>query len=90
VAVAEAIYILCALTSLGCAILLLRSFKQTGARLLLWTGVCFIGLFLNNVLLFVDLVVTGPSIDLSVPRALVALATLLLFIYGLIFEASGQ
>jgi hypothetical protein len=90
VAVAETIYILCALTSLGCAILLWRSFRATRTRLLLWSGICFLGLFFNNVLLFVDLVMTGPSIDLSIPRAIVALGTLCLFIYGLIFEASGQ
>jgi uncharacterized protein DUF5985 len=85
--VAEAVNLLCALTSLGCAILLWRSFRQTRARLLLWSGVCFAGLFLNNMLLFLDLVVI-PSVDLSIPRALVALAALGLFIYGLIFEAS--
>ena len=85
---AETIYILCALTSLGCALLLWRSFRATRARLLLWSGICFAGLFLNNVLLFVDLVLTPPDVDLSIPRAVVALATLVLFIYGLIFEAA--
>ena len=84
---AETIYILCALTSLGCALLLWRSFRRTRARLLFWSGLCFAGLFLNNLLLFVDLVV-APNVDLAVPRALVALATLALFIYGLIFDAS--
>jgi len=86
--VAETIYILCGLTSLGCALLLWRSFRQTRARLLFWSGLCFAGLFLNNVLLFLDLIVTPPDVDLSIPRAIVALGTLVLFIYGLIFEAS--
>ena len=84
---AEAIYLLCAVTSLGCALLLWRSFRQTRARLLLWSGLCFAGLFLNNVLLFVDLVMT-PNIDLAIARGLIALATLSLFIYGLVFDAS--
>lgn len=84
---AEAVYALCALTSLGCALLLWRSFRVNRARLLFWSGACFAGLFLNNVLLFVDLVVV-PNVDLSVPRAAVALGTLALFIYGLIFDAS--
>lgn len=82
----EVIYILCVFVSLGCAILLLRNWGATRARLLLWSGICFIGLCLNNVLLFVDLV-TVPEIDLSAWRALVALATLVVFIYGLIFDA---
>jgi hypothetical protein len=85
--VAEIIYILCALTSAGCALLLLRNYARTGARLLLWSGVCFVGLFFNNALLFLDLVIM-PNVDLAIPRALVALATLGLFIYGLVFDAS--
>ena len=85
---AETIYLLCALTSLGCTVLLLRNYRRTGTRLLVWSGVCFLGLFLNNVLLFVDLVLTPPEVDLSIPRAIVALGTLVLFIYGLVFDAS--
>ena len=81
----ETIYILCALTSLGCAGLLLRSWWKTRARLLLWSTVCFVGLFLNNVLLFVDLVLT-PDVDLSPWRALLAVVTIGIFIYGLIFD----
>lgn len=82
----EAIYILCVATSLGCAVLLFRNWGATRTRLLLWSGICFIGLALNNVLMFVDLV-TVPEIDLSPWRALVALVTLVVFIYGLIFDA---
>lgn len=82
----ETIYLLCALTSLGCAVLLLRSWWKTRARLLLWSTVCFVGLFLNNVLLFVDLVLTPPELDLSPWRALLAVVTIGVFIYGLIFD----
>ena len=46
--------VLCALTSLACAVLLLRGYFRTRARLLLWTGLCFAGLFINNMLLIVD------------------------------------
>lgn len=37
------VYILCAITSLACAVLLLRSFRRTRARLLLWSGISFAG-----------------------------------------------
>ena len=54
---AEAVYILCALTSLACAAMLLRGYARSRARFLLWSGLCFVGLTINNVLLFVDKVV---------------------------------
>jgi hypothetical protein len=83
---AEAVYLLCAATSLGCAVLLLRSYAASKTRLLLWSGLCFVGLFLNNALLFVDLVVV-PEVDLSYLRNATGLAALLLLIYGLIWNA---
>lgn len=81
------VYALCALTSLLCAALLARGYRATRARLLLWASLCFAGLALNNVLLFIDLRVV-PSIDLSAWRSLPALAGLAILIYGLIWDAS--
>ena len=69
---AELVYALCGVTSVVCAFLLLRSYGRTRSRLLLWSGVCFIGLGLNNVLLFIDLVVV-TDVDLSTARDLTAL-----------------
>jgi hypothetical protein len=83
---AELVYLLCALTSLTCATLLVRSYRRTRTRLLLWSSLCFAGLALNNVLLFVDLVV-APATDLSLLRAGVALAAVLTLLYGLIWES---
>lgn len=83
---ADLAYILCALTSIGCAILLLRGYKQSGSRLLFWCGLCFVGLALNNILLIIDLRVLPPEVDLSRIRSLPALAGLLLMIFGLIWE----
>jgi Family of unknown function (DUF5985) len=80
------IYALCALTSLLCALLLARGYRQSRARLLLWSSLCFAGLALNNVLLFIDLRVV-PDVDLSVWRSLPALAGLLVLIYGLVWDA---
>lgn len=79
------VYVLCAATSLICAILLWRGYRQSGVRLLLWSSLCFIGLALNNALLFVDLEML-PERDLFVLRSVPALAGLVLLLYGLIWE----
>jgi len=84
--VAPAIYALCFLTSLSCALLLLRGYRGSGARLLLWSGLCFAGLALNNALLFLDEVVL-TEVDLFQVRNMPALAGLMLLLYGLIWEA---
>jgi hypothetical protein len=83
--VAVVVYILCALTSLACAVLLFRSYAASHVRLLLWSGLCFSGLALNNILLFIDLQVL-PETDLSIVRSVPALAGLALLLYGLIWD----
>ncbi|MBA3533299.1 MAG: hypothetical protein H0T73_15370 [Ardenticatenales bacterium] len=80
------VYLLCTLTSLACAVLLLRAYRQNKVRLLLWSGLCFVGLTLNNMLLLVDLHVL-PAYDLFILRSLPTLAGLMLLLYGLIWEA---
>ena len=79
------VYVLCALTSLACAVLLLRGFFRTRVRLLLWSGLCFVGLALNNALLVVDY--TTVSSDLSNWRTLPALAGVAILVYGLIWDS---
>lgn len=81
----DAIFALCALTSLACAVLLLRSYRHSRVRLLLWSGVCFAGLFLNNLLLIVD-VNLAPTVDLSVWRSLPAVLGIGALVYGLVWE----
>ena len=80
---ANLVYVLCALTALACAVLLLRGYARTRARLLLWSGLCFAGLFVNNALLVVDARVVS---DLSFARSLPALAGVSLLLYGLIWD----
>jgi hypothetical protein len=80
------VYALCALTSIACAVLLMRGYMATGVRLLLWGAICFTGLAINNVLLFVDLGLV-PGVDLSVWRSLPALAGVLALVYGLSWDA---
>jgi hypothetical protein len=82
---ATVVYALCAGTSIACAVLLLRGYLASGARLLLWSGLCFAGLGTNNVILLVDLSVV-PSVDLSFIRTLPALVGVALLLYGLVWE----
>jgi hypothetical protein len=84
---AETIYLLCAVTSVTCAVLLLRGYRRSRVRLLLWSSLCFGGLAINNVLLFVDLVLLPATVDLSLPRATAALAGLAPLVFGLIWES---
>ncbi len=84
----EAVYILCALTSVACAVLLLRAWKRTQSRLLLWSGLCFAMLAINNILLFIDLVLLPTSVDLYMPRLITGLASAAILLYGLIWDAS--
>jgi hypothetical protein len=84
--VAPAVHILCALTSITCAFLLLRGYKQSSARLLLWSGLCFIFLAINNLLIFLDEFVI-PTHDLSIVRVSTGVIGIALLLYGLIWEA---
>jgi hypothetical protein len=78
------IYGLCTITALGCAWMLLRSYGRIRSRLLLWSGLCFVGLSLNNFLLVIDHSV--PTINLSTVRLIPALIGMMLLIFGLIWE----
>ena len=84
---AAAVYLLCALTSLACAVLLLRSYQARGVRLLLWSGLAFIGFVAGNIMLVVDRVVVGPEVDLTIWRSLPVLAGLAVLIYGLVWDS---
>lgn len=82
---AATIYLLCALTAFTCSWMLLSNYFQRHHRLLLWSGLCFAGLFLNNLfLVFEELLFR--DMDFSTWRLLVVLIALLLLLYGLIWE----
>lgn len=84
---AELIYLLCMATSLFCASLLARRYRNTRSRLLLWSTICFVGLAINNALLVIDLIVFPNDIDLVVWRASTAYVSLLVLLAGLVWEA---
>jgi Family of unknown function (DUF5985) len=69
-----------------CAFLLLRAYARVRQRLLLWSGLCFAGLAISNAMLFVDLTLV-PNDSLYTWRLSVAAASMLLLLYGLIFES---
>ena len=81
-----AVYLLCLLTSVGCAALLVRSWRRTRTRLLLWSALCFVLLALNNLLLVVDLLVVPTAISLVPFRHATALAAVGVLLYGFIWE----
>jgi hypothetical protein len=89
---AEAVYLLCAATSVACAVLLVRGFARSRMRFLLWSGLCFVGLALNNILLFIDKALLPDrqqigGVDFALLRTAAALAGLSLLLYGLIWDA---
>jgi hypothetical protein len=83
---AEVVYVLCALTSIICALLLFRGFRRTGTRLLFWSAWSFVWLALNNLLLFVHLILV-PTMDLGILRAATAFIGLMVLVFGLIWES---
>lgn len=81
-----AIYVLCLVASTGCAWLLLKGYRRTLTRLLLWTGLCFAFLSLNSLVVLFDLVVF-PEWDLRGFRHAASLTAVGLLIFGLVWES---
>ncbi len=82
---AALIYSLCMIAALICACLLLQAFRRGGYRLLLWSGLCFVGLTINNLLLVLDKLVY-TNIDFSVWRTSTALVAMSVLLYGLVWD----
>jgi hypothetical protein len=80
------VYGLCLLTSALCAGLLLRAWRQSRSRLLLWTALSFSFLALNNLFLVVDMVIL-PTVDLWYWRQAASLLSIGVLVYGFIWEA---
>ena len=81
------LFLLAALTSFGCMVLLFRGYARTGVRLLLWSALCFIFLTVNNVALFFDTIVWPTQVDLRLLRLGAALAGVACLLYAFIWEA---
>jgi hypothetical protein len=89
----QGVYLLCAATSVACAVMLLRGYLRSRTNFLLWSSLCFIGLAINNILLFADKVIWREEelimlgIEFALWRSAFALIALGLLLYGLIWDA---
>ena len=83
---ASIVYLLCAATSILCAVLLWRGYVRSRVPLLLWSTLCFVGLALDNSLLFVDRVLI-PDEGMFALRRLLSLGGVAVLLYGLIWDA---
>jgi hypothetical protein len=79
------LYFVCLLSSLVCMVLLLRGYRRTGMRLLLWSGICFVCLSMSNLVLFVD--VQLPDVNLHAYRLGLSLLAGIVLMFGFIWEA---
>ena len=79
-------YALCTLAAALCAWMLLRAYSRSRYRLLLWGGLCFLGLTMNNGLLVIDRILL-PEINLFTWRLILALGSMMVLLYGLIWDA---
>lgn len=83
------VYLLCFATSAACAWLLVRSYRASGARLLLWSGLCFGFLAANNMVVVVDLLIL-PNGDMRAARLLLALIAVSLLLFGFIWDLEEE
>jgi hypothetical protein len=81
------LFLLAVLTSLACTLLLYRGYRHTRLRILLWSSLCFVCLTVNNLLVFVDLILLPQTVDLRVLRHATALTGLVFLLYGFIRDS---
>jgi hypothetical protein len=80
------VYLLCAITSCLCSILLWRGYRRSGVSMLFWSALCFFGLTVDNILLYVDVVII-PEIDIAIWRRIPGLLALMALLYGLVWDS---
>jgi hypothetical protein len=81
----QIVYILCALTSFGCTVLLFGRYRRTRVNLLFWSAVAFLAFTTTNILLFVDMVIV-PDADLAIWRNGCTLCGVMVLLHALIQE----
>ena len=79
------VYLLCFLTAGACALLLARNYRRTGARLLLWSAVCFLLLAGNSLVVILDLLVI-KTVDFRLARHLLSLGAVAVLLFGFIWD----
>lgn len=81
-----ALDVLTLLTTVLCAVLLLRAYQNVRKRLLLWSALCFIGLAVANLLRIADLRIF-LALDLYTYRLGIIAIAMGLLLWGLIWES---
>lgn len=79
------VYLLCFATSTACALLLARSYRRSGMRLLLWSALCFALLAANNLFVIIDLLLIH-DIDFGLVRLLLSLAAVAVLLFGFVWD----
>jgi hypothetical protein len=83
-----AVYMLCGITSCLCAAILARAYLRSRLKLLLWSALGFAALAINNLLLFIDMVLLGEDTSLAVIRGVASVLGIGVLLYGLIWDAA--
>lgn len=86
---AAVVYVLCLLTAIGCAAVLLNAYRRTRSTLLFWSGMCFALLAVNDLFVLLDIYVIH-WLDLWGVRRTLGLAAVVVMLVGLIFHAPEQ
>jgi hypothetical protein len=79
------VYLLCFLTGAACALLLARNYWRTGARLLLWSALCFLLLAANSLVVILDLLVI-KTVDFRLMRHLLSFGAVAVLLFGFIWD----
>jgi hypothetical protein len=80
------VFLLCAATCLLCAVMLFRGYRRSHVRLLFWSGLCFAGLMIDNLMLYADWHIF-TDVPLVIWRKLPGLIATMLLLFGLIWES---
>jgi hypothetical protein len=83
---ASIVYSLCALASIFVAYLLARAYKTKPSRIIFWSAICFAGLALNNIVLFIDLVVFAEEVTYGLIRNVIIVGSVSSLVYGLVWD----
>lgn len=80
-----ALYIFTSLITLVCAVLLLRAYFRVRRNLLLWSGLCFLVLTVDYLLVWADLVLI-PDSEWYTSRLVTTTIAMVLLLVGLVWE----
>lgn len=80
------VFSLCALASIYVAYILAKAYRERPSRILFWSAICFSGLALNNIVLFIDLVLMPTEVTFALLRNTIIVASVGSLVYGLVWD----